>query len=151
MTTGRPAREALYRLSNRILDCALELHARLGPSLDKDAYESALCRALTLAGLRYEMPREVDVGIGSLDLGGSVQLGLLVEDSVVVEVEALAYLHPREVKRLRQCLGATQHSCGLLINFAMPHLPDGIHQVFCGMPSRPFSPSHAYSPSLPTA
>ncbi|APV50730.1 hypothetical protein BWI17_14160 [Betaproteobacteria bacterium GR16-43] len=151
MTSDRPAREHLYRLSNRILDGALEVHAQLGPGLAKDAYEAALCRTMTLDGLRYEMPREVPVGLGGLDLDGGIRLGLLVEECVVVEVEALAHFHRRHVSRLRQCLAVTRHACGLLINFEVAHLPDGIHQVFCGMPSRPFSPSRSFSPSLPSA
>ena len=116
-------------LSNRVLGCALEVHKALGPGLLESAYESALAYELSTAGLMAQ--RQVDVPVvykkAKLDCG--FRIDLLVEKQLVVELKSVESLLPLHEAQLLTYLKLTGCKVGLLINFNVRLLKNGIKRL----------------------
>jgi len=113
------------KITEQIIGAAIEVHQALGPGLLESAYEECLCRDLELRGVSFERQRPLPVGYKGIKLNCGYRLDLLVEKTVVVEIKAISAIEP-----------FTRHSCsricgwriGLLINFNVPVLKDGIRR-----------------------
>lgn len=119
---------ALNRLTEQVIGAAIEVHRLLGPGLLESAYEEALCIELTLRQVPFVRQPSVDLSYKGHPVGKS-RLDLLVADEVVVElkaVDALADVHKAQVIAY---LRATGHRLGLLINFNVSVLRDGIKRL----------------------
>ena len=116
-------------LSNRVLGCALEVHKALGPGLLESAYENALAYELSTAGLMAQ--RQVDVPVvykkAKLDCG--FRIDLLVEKQLVVELKSVESLLPLHEAQLLTYLKLTGCKVGLLINFNVRLLKNGIKRL----------------------
>ena len=116
-------------LSNRVLGCALEVHKALGPGLLESAYESALAYELSTAGLMAQ--RQVDAPVvykkAKLDCG--FRIDLLVEKQLVVELKSVESLLPLHEAQLLTYLKLTGCKVGLLINFNVRLLKNGIKRL----------------------
>jgi GxxExxY protein len=116
-------------LTERIIGAAIEVHRHLGPGLLESAYQECLCRELQLNGLRFQRQVSLPVKYKSLRLDCAYRLDLLVEDLVIVEiksVEALAQIHQAQ---LLTYLKAAGKQVGLLMNFNVAVLKDGLKRV----------------------
>jgi len=115
-------------LTHEIIGAAIEVHRTLGPGLLESAYEECLARELTLKGLRFERQKPVPVIYKDVKLECGYRIDLLVEGRVVVElksVETLARVSEAVVLTYLRLSGCR---LGLLINFWMPALKDGVHR-----------------------
>jgi GxxExxY protein len=113
-------------LTERIIAAAIEVHREIGPGLLESAYEECLCRELTAHGLQFERQRELPIVYKGEVVGGTYRLDLLIEGTVVVElksVEALAKVHEAQLLTYMRMSGI---GTGLLINFNVPVLKEGI-------------------------
>jgi len=119
-------------LSHEIIKAALKVHSVLGPGLLEGTYEACLLYELQKAGFRTtsQVPLPVIYESVRLDLG--YRLDILVEDSVIVELKAIEEVLPVHKAQLLSYLRLSKRSLGLLINFNVPHLKDGIHRVVNG-------------------
>ena len=120
--------EALNALSNRVIGAALEVHRVLGPGFLESIYEESLARELELKGISFVAQQQVSVTYKGKQVGEG-RLDLLVADSLVVELKAVEVLLPVHTAQLHSYLKATGHKLGLLINFNVPLLRDGIRRV----------------------
>lgn len=113
-------------VSGQVVDAALKVHSALGPGLLERAYQAVLAHELRVRGigLRTEVPMPVHYDGFELDL--AYRLDLLVAGCVVVEVKALAKLLPIHSAQLLSQLKLGDYRVGLLINFNVTHLRDGI-------------------------
>ncbi|HEX9988440.1 MAG TPA: GxxExxY protein [Chloroflexia bacterium] len=115
-------------LSYRVIGAALEVHRLLGPGFLESVYEEALCIELTLRGIPFA--RQVAV---TLDYKGQAvgegRLDVLVGNVLVVELKAVEALAPIHTAQLLSYLKTTGHKLGLLINFNVPILKDGIKRL----------------------
>jgi GxxExxY protein len=116
-------------LTDSIIGAAIEVHRHLGPGLLESAYEECLCYELSRLRLGFARQVAVPVEYKGLKLDCSYRLDLLVEDSVIVEVKALEQVLPVHPAQLLTYLKATGKPVGLLINFNVPILANGVKRM----------------------
>ena len=117
-------------LAHVVIGAAIEVHRQLGPGFLESIYEEALTLELADAGLAFVRQKEIGVVYKGRVIGKH-RLDLLVGEQLVVElktVEELAAIHKAQVISY---LKATGLSLGLLINFNVPLLKDGVQRVVC--------------------
>ena len=108
-------------LAQEIIGAAIDVHRELGPGFLESIYEEALCVALDDRDLRFVRQLSVPVHFRGHQVGEH-RLDLLVEDSVIVELKAVAELDAIFYATLRSYLKAAGKELGLLLNFATPSL-----------------------------
>jgi GxxExxY protein len=114
-----------------IVDAALQVHRALGPGFPESVYEQALAMELSLRSVPFR--RQVPVGIHYKGTAvGQARLDLLVADRLVVELKVAETFHPVHRVQLLSYLRATGYPLGLLINFNVRLLRDGIARVIRG-------------------
>ncbi len=106
-----------------IIGAAIEVHKQLGPGLLESAYEECLCHELHLRGIQFQRQLDLPVLYKGLKLDCGYRLDLLVEDTVVVE-----QLLPVHEAQLLTYLRLAAKPVGLLINFNVPLLKEGIRR-----------------------
>jgi GxxExxY protein len=120
-------RDELNELSGMIIDAAIEVHKEFGPGLLERVYEAALQKELFNRG--YHSDRQVPVAVKYKDEfldEEAYKIDLLVEDSVVVELKTVHELLSIHQAQLHTYLKLSNHCLGLLINFNVTLLKDGI-------------------------
>jgi GxxExxY protein len=114
-----------------VVDAALQVHRALGPGFPESVYEQALAMELSLRKVPFK--RQVSIGIHYRGAPvGQARLDLLVAGQLVVELNAAESAHPVHRVQLLSYLRATGHPVGLLINFNVGLLKDGITRVIRG-------------------
>ncbi len=113
-------------LTDQIIGSAIDVHRTLGPGLLESAYEACLCHELSLRAV--PLRRQVDLGLEykGLQLASGYRLDLIVGDAVVVEIKAIEQHLPVHVAQLLTYLRLSSYRVGLLINFNVPVLKNGI-------------------------
>ena len=123
-------------LSYKVIGCAMEVHNTLGPGLLETAYEKALIHELRLKGLTVTSQVPIDMNYKGVNLGEGLRLDLLVEDSLIIELKSVEGLKPIHYKQLLTYLKLTNKRIGLLINFNVDNLREGIKRVINGYESK---------------
>ncbi len=118
----------LNEITAQVIAAAIEVHKSLGPGLLESAYEECLCRELTLRGVHFERQKPLPVEYKGTKLDCGYRLDVLVENAVVIEVKAVASLEPIHEAQLLTYLKLGGWKLGLLINFNVPVLKDGIRR-----------------------
>lgn len=113
-------------LTEQIIGAAIEVHRELGPGLLESAYEAALAHELALRAIRFERQKDMPVRYKGFLIEVGYRLDLLVEDQVIVELKAVTELHPIHEAQLITYLRLSKRRIGLLINFNVPLLKEGI-------------------------
>ena len=116
-------------LSNRVIGAAIEVHRHLGPGLLESTYEACLRKELTLRGIAHQYQVPVPVEYKGLDLDCAYRLDLLVEDLVIVELKSVDRLDKIHEAQLLTYLRLTRRWLGLLINFNVVVLKNGIKRL----------------------
>jgi GxxExxY protein len=121
-------------ISAAVVDSAMKVHSTLGPGLLESVYLACLVHELQQRGFRtaVQLPLPVVYDGVRLDLG--FRLDLLVETLVVVEIKAIEAITPVHQAQLLTYLKLSQRHLGLLINFNVVHLRDGIRRMVNGDP-----------------
>ena len=127
--TTKDTKSSALALSHQIIGAAIEVHRLIGPGLLESVYESALCKELRLKGLTVDRQVSVPVNYKGEILDCHVKLDLLVGGTVIVEVKAvegLLYVHKAQ---LLTYLRLQNLWLGLLINFNVEVLRNGVRRV----------------------
>lgn len=114
--------------SRRIIGCAIEVHKTWGPGLTEVMYEAALSKELTRAGLRYNRQQKLPVLYKGEPLDLDIRMDLVVENTVVVEIKAVQTLLPVHEAQLHTYLIVSGLEVGLLMNFNVTRLIDGVRR-----------------------
>ncbi|MBI1883181.1 MAG: GxxExxY protein [Chlamydiae bacterium] len=120
-------------LTEVIIGSAIEVHRALGPGLLESAYEQCLCRELVLRQIPFEPQKLLPVEYKGIRLSCGYRLDLLVADAVVLEIKAVEALLPIHDAQLLTYLKLGGWKIGLLINFNVPVLKQGIHRRVLGL------------------
>ena len=121
-------------LSRKIIGAAIEVQRTLGgPGLLESLYEAALCHELTLQGLQIQKQLPVTVLYKGIVIKDPLYLDILVDDKVVVEIKATEKNHPIFESQVLTYLRLTSLKLGLLINFGISPLKDGITRIVNGL------------------
>jgi GxxExxY protein len=124
--------KAQDRLTETIIGCAIKVHRALGPGLLGSAYEACLTHELVGQGLAVKGQVPVPVVYEEVKLECGYRIDTLVEDSVVIEVKSVDELAPVHMAQLLTYLKLAKKRVGLLINFNVETLKDGIRRVVRG-------------------
>jgi len=116
-------------ITEQIIGAAIEVHRALGPGLLESAYEECLCREFGLQGLRFQRQMPLPVEYKGVKLDCGYRLDFLVEDCVVVEIKAVEASLPIHQAQVLTSLKLGKWKVGLLINFNVPILKDGIRRL----------------------
>ena len=127
-------RERLNQLSNVIIGAALRVHDELGPGMLESAYEACLMFELVDKGLRVEREKPLPLVYRGYRLDCGYRLDLLVEGAIIVEVKAIERLERVHSAQLLSYLRQLKLKLGLLFNFNVKWLQDGIKRVVNAFP-----------------
>lgn len=116
-------------LTRKIIGAAIEVHRVLGPGLLESIYEDCLCHELTLQGISFERQKPVDVNYKGMEIESGYKMDLIVDGKVVVELKAVQEIHPLFEAQLLTYMKLTGCKVGLLINFNVPVLKDGVKRM----------------------
>ena len=116
------------KLTGAAIGCAMEVHSRLGPGLLEDVYEESLCHELALRRLSFRRQVEAPIRYRDVTLATPLKIDLLVEDTLIIEVKSVEAVRPVHESQLLTYLRLSGKRLGLLINFNVRHLRDGIHR-----------------------
>jgi len=116
-------------LSKEIIDAAIEVHKALGPGLLESAYEICLERELIIRGLTVK--RQVSLPLIYKDIRCDIghRVDLLVENKVIIEIKSVEALNDVHIAQVLTCLKLSQCKLGLLINFNVKLLKDGLKRL----------------------
>lgn len=122
----------LNELSGKVIGLCIEIHRELGPGLLENAYEECLAYELSKTGLRFERQRALPVRYKEVQLDCGYRLDFVVENALIVELKAVTELHPIHEAQLLTYLKLDRKPLGLLINFNVAALKQGVKRVACG-------------------
>ena len=115
-------------ITERIISCGIEVHSAFGPGLLESVYEEALAHEFTLRRVRYDRQKEINLKYKGIDVGKH-RIDYLVEDKIIVELKAVETLHRIYEAQVLTYLRALDKRVGLLINFNVIRLKDGIKRL----------------------
>ena len=121
----RDLEPSVNELTATIIGAAIEVHRALGPGLVEPIYDAALCVELDDRGVRYVRQCRVTAQYKGRAVG-SFFVDLIVDDRVVVEIKSVASVTPLFEAQLMNYMRLTNKRVGLLINFNVPLLKDGV-------------------------
>jgi GxxExxY protein len=117
------------KITHEILAAAIEVHRTLGPGLFERIYEPCFHYELVIRKLQFETQRAVPVHYKGMQFGGTYHADLIVEGSIVVEMKCVAALLPVHSAQALTYMKLTNCPFGLLINFNVPKLMDGVKRL----------------------
>ena len=120
---------SLNDLSYKIIGSAMEVYKTLGPGLLESAYEKALVHELNLAGIPVQSQVGVEMSYKGVNIGEGLRLDLLVDNQIIVELKSVEELKPVHHKQLLTYLRLMDKRLGLLINFNVTDIMQGIKRV----------------------
>jgi GxxExxY protein len=112
-----------------VLDCSFKVHTELGPGLLESAYEECLCYELLQSGLQVNKQIPLPLIYKEIKLEAGYRVDLLVENKVIVEVKSVETLADIHMAQIITYLKLSGCKLGLLVNFNVRHLKDGIKRV----------------------
>ena len=112
-----------------VVGAAIEVHRELGPGLLESAYEECLCRELNLRAMPFARQIALPVEYKGMRVDCSYRVDLVVASSVVVEIKSVSALEPIHAAQLLTYMKLGGWCLGLLINFNVPVLKNGIRRM----------------------
>lgn len=127
----------INEVSGQIVDAAMKVHMALGPGLLESAYEACLAYELRERGLRVETQAPLPLEYQDVRLEVGYRIDVLVEGLVIVELKSVDKVHPIFEAKLLSYLRLSQLQVGLLINFNVLRLKDGLKRMVNGFQGPP--------------
>lgn len=124
---------AVNRITGVTIDSSMAVHTALGPGLLEGAYQACLVHELRKRGVSVESGVRVPVIYDGLTIDLGYRIDLLVEHQVIVELKAVERIHPIHQAQLLSYMKLHGRKVGLLINFNVLHLKDGITRLVHGL------------------
>ena len=152
-------KDASNTLSKRIIGAAIEVHKELGPGLLENIYEEALCMEFEMLGLHYGRQQVLPVIYKGRSLDCDYRIDILVENKVIVELKSVKQLTQVYDAQLLTYLKISNLWLGMLINFNVPVLRQGVRRIINGQYKESwyiclilrefyFAPTHLYGSNL---
>jgi len=124
----------INELSEAVIGAAIEVHRELGAGLLESSYEMALCRELSLRGIEFKRQVEVPVIYKGVRLECGYRIDLVIAEMIVVEIKSVEKFEKIHEAQLLTYLKLSGHRLGLLINFNVPLLKDGLKRRVLDLP-----------------
>jgi len=119
----------INNLSSTIIGAAIEVHKTLGPGLLESAYEECLCHELSLQGVSFERQKTLSVEYKGKKLDCGYRLDIIVENTIILELKSCEKIEPIHKAQLLTYLKLSGLHLGLLLNFNVPVMRDGIIRI----------------------
>jgi GxxExxY protein len=119
----------INQITEKVIGAAIEIHKTLGPGLLESAYEECLCYELSRAKISFGRQVDLPVSYKEVKLDCGYRIDLLVEEEVIIELKTVERLLPIHEAQLLTYLKMLDKRLGLLVNFNVPVLRDGIKRV----------------------
>ena len=117
------------KISREVVDAAMKVHTVLGPGLMENAYEACLMYELGKRNLQVKAQVSLPIYYENIKIDAGYRLDLLIEDTVIVELKAVESILPIHEAQLLSYLKLSDKRLGLLINFNVVHLKNGIKRM----------------------
>jgi GxxExxY protein len=127
-------REDINRLSSQVIGAAIEVHKILGPGLLESAYEECLAHELHLRGLSVERQKLLPLVYKGEQLDCGYRLDLVVENAIIIELKSCSSIEPIHKAQVLTYLKLSGLSLGLLLNFNVPVMREGIVRLVNELP-----------------
>jgi GxxExxY protein len=124
-----PIADEIEKIAHEVIQGAFRVHKALGPGLLESVYESCLCHELAKSNLKYARQAVLPIIYDDLVLESGLRIDLLIEDCVVVELKSCEQLLPLHEAQLITYLKLSKNRLGLLINFNVRLLKDGLKRI----------------------
>jgi GxxExxY protein len=124
-----PIPDELDRTAKEVVDAAYKVHSALGPGLTEAAYEVCLCHELRRRGIRFKSQVAMPIAYEGVKLDAGMRFDPLVEDQLIVEIKAVEKITALFEAQLMTYLKLSGLRLGLLINFNVPLIRDGIRRM----------------------
>jgi len=116
-------------LSRKVVDCVFEVHTNTGPGLLESVYEECLAKEFDMQGLQYLRQHDIPVKYKNYYLDKSFRVDFLVEDGIILELKSVDSILPLHTAQLLTYLKLSDYRLGLLINFNVPLIKNGIKRI----------------------
>ena len=110
----------------------MKVHSALGAGILESAYDTCLCYEFAQAGLHFEHQVKLPIIYEGNELSPAYRIDFIVEKCLVVEIKCVEQVLPVHKAQLLSYLRLTGLMLGLLLNFNVPHMRDGIHRIING-------------------
>ena len=120
-------------ISEKVIGCAIAVHRALGPGLSESVYEECLAAEMDERLIRYERQKPVPVVYRDVKLDCAYRVDFLVEGKVVVDLKAIELVPPVMYAQVLTYTRLLDRRLGLLINFHVTRLKDGVKRVANGL------------------
>jgi GxxExxY protein len=118
--------------SQIVIGTAMKVHTALGAGILESAYDACLFYELTKAGLRFEHQVTLPIVYEGIQLAPAYRVDYIVEDCLILELKCVERILPVHRAQLLSYLRLSGHKLGLLLNFNVAHMRDGVHRVING-------------------
>ncbi len=125
----QPIPDEVNNVARTVVDAAYRVHSTLGPGLLERVYEVCLAHELRKRGLTVETQVDLPVIYDGVRLDAGMRIDMIVAGNLLVELKAVETMHPVHKAQLLTYLKLTGHRLGLLINFNVPLIRDGIERL----------------------
>jgi GxxExxY protein len=119
----------IEEIFKKVLDCSFQVHTALGPGLLESAYEECLFYELTQIGLNVQKQKVLPLVYKEVKLDAGYRIDLIVENNIIIEIKAVDSLSDIHLAQILTYLKLSNCKLGLLVNFNVRHLKDGIKRV----------------------
>jgi len=141
LRTSAPS--AVNALSHRVIGCAMKVHSALGPGLLESTYEACLEHELQKANIPLKRQMALPVHYDGVLIDCGYRVDLLIEDQIILELKSIDRLAPIHEAQLLTYLKLANLNLGLLINFNVLHLRNGIKRIVYNFPEEKFTAEEA--------
>jgi GxxExxY protein len=119
-------------VSYTMIGAAMKVHSALGAGLLESAYDKCLCLEFRRIGLQFQHQVRLPVTYEGMNLPTAYSVDFIIENCIVIEIKCVEKLLPVHRAQLLSYLRLTGHKLGLLLNFKVPHMRNGIHRIING-------------------
>ena len=120
-------------IAKAVVDAAFQVHTKLGPGLLESVYEIVLAHELTRKGFQVERQKPVTIEYDGLKFDEGFRADMIVNGKVIIELKSIETVLPVHKKQLLTYLRLTNLKLGLLINFGIALIKDGISRIVNGL------------------
>ena len=113
-------------ISNKVIGCAIEVHRSLGPGLLESTYEQCLAREMDISGIAFKLQSPLPVEYKGIKLDCGYRVDMLIEDKLIVELKSVEKTLPIHEAQILTYMKLANIQVGLLINFNVERLKEGI-------------------------
>ncbi|MCD6199373.1 MAG: GxxExxY protein [Deltaproteobacteria bacterium] len=124
--------ERINQVTQKVIGAAIEVHKHLGPGLLESAYEECMCHELTLRGIAFDRQMPLPVRYKGVKLDCGYRLDVVVQNMLILELKACEKIEPIHRAQLLTYLKLSGIRLGLLLNFGVPVMKDGIVRIVNG-------------------